>query len=285
MEELYNGLIDRNRARLGVKEVKTIFGVRGRPHQRLRSANEPRGPRDTAFKTVRELEHNLSVFKLQWAHSTLKIYDKGARLLRIEAVEHNVKKTKSRGRLECWSEITSGLGERVVRFVNTMEFLDHGMVDGGRFEQLRKPSQRGERRLAGIDLDNSRMRKVVEALICLAPQIEGFTRIDLVGKVKNLPGGRNYKKREASYDLSKLRGKGVIERIPKTRRYRINPRKLRELATLHTIREKVLKPLHAKAGTGVRKRIRSLTPLDQHFEKIREDLFALLEFMNIQTVT
>ena len=50
MEQLYNGLIDRNRCRLDVKEVKTIFGVRGRPHKRLRNANEPRGRRDTTFK-------------------------------------------------------------------------------------------------------------------------------------------------------------------------------------------------------------------------------------------
>jgi len=78
MEEIHNGLIDRNRYRLDVREVKTIFGVRGRPHKRLRPANEPRGRRDAAFKAVNELEHDLSVFKLHWANSTLKIYDKGS---------------------------------------------------------------------------------------------------------------------------------------------------------------------------------------------------------------
>lgn len=282
MEEIHNGLIDRNRVRLDVKEVKTIFGVRGRPHQRLRSANEPRGRRDTVFKTVRGLEHNLSVFKLQWAHSTLKIYDKGARLLRIEAVEHNVKKTKCRGRLECWGEITRRLGERVVRFINTMELLDHGMVNAGRFEDLHKPSQRGDRRLAGIHLHTPRMRRAVEALIMLAPQDNGFTRGELVAKVKKLSGGSRYKLREASYDLRKLRGKGAIERIPKTRRYRIHPRKIRELATLLTIREKVIKPLHAKAGSGMNKRIKALTPIDQQYERVRQEMVALMECMNIQ---
>ncbi|MEA2069479.1 MAG: hypothetical protein U9P12_09790, partial [Verrucomicrobiota bacterium] len=283
MEEIHNGLIDRNRSRLDVKEVKTIFGVRGRPHKRLRSANEPRGRRDTAFKAVNELEHNLSVFKLHWANSTLKIYDKGARLLRVEAVEHNVKKTKSRGRLDRWVEIAQGLGERVGRFVDAVELLDHGLLNMGRFEQLRKPSNRGTRRLAGIDMDIPRMRRAVEALISLAPRSEGFTRGDLVAKVKGRPAGRCYKKREASYDLSKLRGKGIVEPIPKTRRYRVVGRKIRELATLHVIREKVLKPLHAKAGAGLKKRIKSHTPMDRHYEKIREDLFSLFEYMNIKT--
>jgi len=157
------------------------------------------------------------------------------------------------------------------------------MLDMGRFEQLRKPSLRGERRLAGIDLDTPRMRRAVEALISLAPRAEGFTRSDLVAKVKGRPGGRCYKKREASYDLSKLRGKGIVEPVPKTRRYRVVGRKVRELATLHIIREKVLKPLHAKAGAGLKKRIKTHTPMDRHYEEIRKDLFSLFEYMNIKT--
>lgn len=282
MGEIHNGMIDRNRGRLGVREVKTIFGVRGRPHQRLRDANEPRGRRDTAFKTVKELEHDLSVFKLHWGNSTLKVYDKGARLLRVEAVEHNIRKTKTRGRLECWAQIVQGLGDRVVRFINTLELLDHGMLDMGCFEAMRKPSLRGLRRLAGIDLDNARMRHAVEALISLAPKPEGFTRTDLVNKVKERSGGHGYTKRQASYDMSKLRGKGVILKVPKSRRYRIVDRKLQQLATLHTVREKVLKPLHAKAGRGIRQPIHFQTPEDQCLERLRSEMCELFDCLNIQ---
>ena len=283
MEQLYNGLIDRNRCRLDVKEVKTIFGVRGRPHKRLRNANEPRGRRDTTFKAVTVLEHNLSVFKLHWGTSTLKMYDKGARLLRVEAVEHNVKKTKTRGRRDRWDQIVGGLCERTERFVNAVEMLDTGMLGSGLFEQLCKPSVRGENRLAGIDINKPRMRRTVEALITLTPKSDGFTRADLVEMVKTLPGGTYYKKREASYDLSKLRGKGVIARIPGTRRYRAHSVKIRELATLHTLQEKVLRPLCAKAKNGLHHRIRSRSEVDQHYEKIRQELSCLFDCLNIKT--
>jgi hypothetical protein len=35
------------------------------------------------------------VFKVKWGNLTLKIYDKGARVLRIEVVAHNVKDLRS----------------------------------------------------------------------------------------------------------------------------------------------------------------------------------------------
>jgi hypothetical protein len=53
--------------------------------------------------------------------------------------------------------------------------------------------------------------------------------------------------RQASYDLKKLRGKGLVERVAKSRRYAATEPGLRTMAALGIVREQVLKPILAKA--------------------------------------
>jgi hypothetical protein len=45
----------------------------------------------------------------------------------------------------------------------------------GQFEAWQQPTQRGQRRLAGINLNNARNRTVVEAVTVLSTAPEGFT--------------------------------------------------------------------------------------------------------------
>lgn len=280
MSEIYNGLIDRNRSRMDVPMLKTIFGVRGRPHIRLRSANEPRGRRDAASKEVSQPTYDLSVFKLHWAKSTLKIYDKGARLLRVEAVEHNVKKSKTRGRLDRWDEIIDQLKQRTGRFINAMHYIDHGMLDLGRLRSLRKPTKRGDKRLAGIDIYNPRMRQLTEALISLFPRTEEFKLGDIVNTIHARTGRNTYTKRQASYDVSKFIGKQILKRIPRTHRYSIHPERIRALAAYLTLEEKVLKPLCSKSRSP-EKKIIIQSEEDQYYETLRIDIVALLEHLQL----
>lgn len=282
MDEIYQGLIDRNRSRLDVKNLKTIFGVRSRPHKRLRSANEPRGRRDAVFKEVASPEYDLTVFKLHWRYWSLKLYDKGARLLRGESVEHNVKKGKTRGRVDRWGEIVEDLKGRLIRFLNAVELLDHGLLDKGRLDFWRRPSEKGKKRLAGIDIENARMRVVLNAVISLAHVPEGFTRSKLIETIKKQPGWRDYKPHNASYDLRKLRGKGVLETRPGSLKNHVNTRNLREIATRLIIREKVLKPICAKSAGKFRQKIESDSALGEQYENVRADFENLFEILNLE---
>jgi hypothetical protein len=51
-----------------------------------------------------------------------------------------------------------------------------------------------------------------------------------------------YNARKAAYDLRKLRGKTLVQRIANTRRYRVRRPGIRTLAPLLILREKVLSP-------------------------------------------
>ena len=97
--------------------------------------------------------YDLTVFKVKWGNLTLKIYDKGGRVLRIEVVAHNVKDLRSGKILDKLPELLKRMREMLVRFLGTVQAAHVAFLDEGAFERWSKPTQRGTRRLAGIDLN------------------------------------------------------------------------------------------------------------------------------------
>jgi hypothetical protein len=79
MEQIFQGLIDRTRARLNVQNLKTIFGFKGRPH-RDRKGKPPR-----LEAVVETPSYDLTILKLHFGKLTLKAYTKGEHVLRFEA--------------------------------------------------------------------------------------------------------------------------------------------------------------------------------------------------------
>jgi len=84
MDEVFQTLIDRSRTRLDLKMVKTILGYQRRPRYRRRKNWVAEWD-----VTVERPAYDLTIFKLHCGKLTLKIYTKGERVLRIEAVLHN----------------------------------------------------------------------------------------------------------------------------------------------------------------------------------------------------
>src|SRR5262245_52193116 len=84
------------------------------------------------------------------------------------------------------------------------------------------------------------MRAVAQAVIALAAQPEGFTAADLAERVQTQQGRAmvSYGDRKASYDLRKMRGKSLVERVGKTRRYWVRRPGIRTLAALLILRER-----------------------------------------------
>jgi len=85
MEQLVEALIDRTRTRLDVKRLKTIFGAKRRP---FRQQGHPQPRLEVVTERPR---YNLTVFKIHFGKLTLKLYTKGANVLRVEVIVHNTK--------------------------------------------------------------------------------------------------------------------------------------------------------------------------------------------------
>lgn len=280
LDRVFQGLIDRTRQVLDVDKVKTIFGWKCRPHHR-------RGERRKDLRCERvvdESAYDLTVFKVHFRRLTLKMYDKGGRVLRIEAIAHNIQDLRCGRGLEKLSIMLEKLQRMVISFLNVLcaahlSFLDEGVLDW-----LPQPTQRGSRRLAGVDLQNPRMRAVSEAAVALAAKPDGFTVRALAEKTCQLMGKdvQTYGPRQAFYDLSKLRGKGLLDRAEKTRRYHGSMPGIRTLAGILILREKVIKPVLAGAGRKHAGRPpKNIHPIDKHYENLQREMFCTFEMLGL----
>ena len=83
----------------------------------------------------------------------------------------------------------------------------------------------GKTKVGGIDLNQPRMCLVAQAVIALSASPGGFTVSELAARVRAL--GKHcrsqYATIRAAYDLKKLRGKRIVRRIGRTRRYKPSP--------------------------------------------------------------
>lgn len=270
MDEVYQKLIDRTRQPLELEHLKTIFGFRHRPRQKLKRGG--RGPE--VAKEVQGHGYDLTVFKVRWGNLTLKIYDKGGRVLRVEVVVHNAKELRCGKVLEKLPVLLERMSGMLVRFLNTVQVAHVSFLDQGAFERWAEPSTRGTRRLAGIDLNKARNRHVVDAVVGLATQPAGFRLAELAQAVRARTGWgpKRYSVRQAAYDLAKLRGKKLVRRKDKSRRYVSDPSGVRTMCAYLLLREKVIKPLLAGVTRPIGRPPKVLTPLDRHYVNLREEL-------------
>ena len=266
MDQVFQALIDRSRAPLDLKTIKTILGYRRRPTYRQRTR------RSTEWEiAVERPTYDLTIFKLHCGKLTLKIYTKGERVLRIEAVAHNTRELKCGRSLENFPEVVFRLKAILERFANALSCIDQCFIADDLLERLPLASQVGKTLVGGIDLNKVRMRYVVEALIALSPSPNGFTASDVAARVRLLSrqSPLHYSPRHAAYDLKKLRGKQIVDRIRHTRRYETLPSGLRALTALLVLRNKAIKPLLAAARPLRPTRgAHNPHPIDAHYQTI-----------------
>ena len=277
LDEVYQGLIDRTRRVLDVPRLKTIFGRKQRP-----SKTQARDGR--LEKIIERSVHDLTVFKVHFGKLTLKMYDKGDRVLRVEIIVNNIVELRCGKGLDKLPGMLERLEAMVVAFLGVVQAAHLSFVDGQQLDALAVPSVRGARRRAGVDLQKPRMRAVAQAVIALAAQPEGFSAANLAERVRAQKGRAmaSYAARKAAYDLDKLRGKSLVERIGKTRRYRVRRPGIRTLAALLILREQVIKPVLAGVCRPKRGRPpKNLHPLDGHYQKLQCEMLATLRTLKI----
>ena len=78
------------------------------------------------------------------------------------------------------------------------------------------------------------MRRVAEAVLSLSWRPNGFTSSELADQVTQSGpvASGDYSPRQAAYDLKKLRGKKMVERVGKSRAYRATQVGLKAIAAL-----------------------------------------------------
>lgn len=279
LEEVFDGIIDRTRTRLNLKRVMKIFGLRKR-----RRKSDGRTPREQLV--LETPVYDLTVFKIHFGRLTLKIYTKGERVLRCEAIAHHVEALNCGRVLEKFPEMIGKLGDMLMRFLENLHWVDHAWLGESGLEALPLPSQVGNTRIGGIDINRPRARGAMESVLALALAPEGFTAADHAAQYRELLGckAETYTARQSSYDLKKLRAKGLVEKTaPRSRRYRATKDGLRTMSGLIVLREKVLRPLlryHGRCKSGPKPE--ATVKIDHLYQNVQREMQHVLKALKFE---
>lgn len=206
----------------------------------------------------------MTVFSVKHGKITVKIYDKGERVLRIEVVCHDISELKCKRAVDNCPMIIQKLRERLQAFISVLYFSHASFIDKGEFDQFSQPSKKGKQRIAGIDINKPRCRNVMKAVLELAIKPSGFTSKEVASKYESIGqlSKGSYNARQAAYDLRKLKEKGIVFRKENSRKYRITAKGVAMIVAIIIIREKLFKPIVA----GITKK--KLTPSPQNLSKV-----------------
>jgi hypothetical protein len=277
MDRVFNTVVDRTRTRLDVPTLRTMFGAKKRP-----GVN---GTPDLSPKLAVVIETprwDLTLFKVHFGLLTLKGYTKGERVLRFEAVVHNTKQLGCRRGLDNFGQIVTRLAGMVDRFCTILDCVDVGFIPDGTLDELPAPCQLGATRVGGVDLNKPRIRTALGAVLALTAAPSGFTVADLATKVHTMTGHTDYTIRQAAYDLRKLRGKHLVDKPGRSRRYHVPDQPARTIAALLTLRDQIIAPIVA----GVRspkpgRKPAHWTAVDRDYETLRLHMQTLFSHLGI----
>jgi hypothetical protein len=133
----------------------------------------------------------------------------------------------------------------VDRFTTTLDCVDTTFIGEGLLDRLPTPSQIGATHVGGVDLNKPRIRAALSAVLALATTSDGFTVAEFTAKVHSMTGNTDYTIRQAAYDLRKLRGKQLVTKPGRTRRYHLQPHTAGTITALLALREQVIEPILA----------------------------------------
>ena len=148
MDRVLGALIDRVRGPLDLRTVKTLFGRRQRPR---RHKGQPRAP--VVEVSLETPEYDLTILRIRFRRLVLKIYTKGERVLRIEAMAHNARDLGCRLGASYFPEAVAALRRMVDRFIEVLDCLDTTFIDAGLLDRLPRPGRLGAVRVGGIDIN------------------------------------------------------------------------------------------------------------------------------------
>jgi hypothetical protein len=276
MEDLFDRVIDRTRSRLDIPAVRTIFGLKNRPHH-----NRAAGPPAQEI-VVENSRYGLTWFRILFGKLQVKAYTKGEHVLRFEATVHNTRELRCRRGIDNFPEIIGRLAGITDRFATALDCADVGFITDGFLDQLPLPSRLGAVRTGGIDLNKPRIRAALSAALALAATPHGFTVAEHAARVQRLTGQAGYTIRQAAYDLRKLRGKNLVVKPGRSRRYHVPPAAARTIAALLALRDQVIAPIIA----GVRsprmgRKPAHWTRIDRDYENLRIGMQTLFHHLGI----
>jgi hypothetical protein len=189
---------------------------------------------------------------LRWYYQTsfAKQYVRGDqhaddRILRNETCSNDTRHFGVGRRLENLPLLRDKLATTNERCLAQQAELLASAVDTGQLAALAAPTLVGQRRIPGVKLHDDRVIRVLETVVHPGGFVHDWTTREVHIRVtaRHHLTPEDYRLSQLRYDLSKLRAKGLVERIGNTRRYRLTSLGLKLGVLLVKLRLRLLGPL------------------------------------------
>ena len=181
---------------------------------------------------------------VDYKHSRIKQYHKEGRALRTETVVNDTYDFDVGRRLKNLGDLKS-IGLAANRRLLRVQRISHDCDIGAeRFADLHRSRIVDGQRASALRFGDPRAQALLAALLAFHVLPDGFQNRDLRETVASLLGLSvdDYGRGRMTYDLRRLRLRGLIERIPFTRRYRVTDEGLRTAMCYHRTHARVLRP-------------------------------------------
>ena len=158
---------------------------------------------------------------VDYKHSHVKQYLKGGRALRTETVVNDTYDFGVGRKLRNFDDLKR-IGFAANRRLLGVQRISHDPPLGqDAFDDLHRPAVVDDRRTSALRFGDPRVQALLAALLAFRLLPEGFANREFREHVGPLLADPDYGPNRATYDLGRLRRRGLVERIPRTRRYRV----------------------------------------------------------------
>ena len=181
--------------------------------------------------------------QIHYKSSKAKAYLKEGRALRVETTVNNASdfalhKTLS---AENWNALRRAGTATNARFLATLGEGRAGLPDPGTLEAIVLPSVHDGQRAPGLRFGDPRTMALLGSIAAFAHVIAGLTNKSLRAQMA-AHWRSDYSSAQATYDLRRLRLKGLIERVDGSNTYRVTPHGLRVSAFFTQLATRVVVP-------------------------------------------
>jgi hypothetical protein len=239
LDEMGERLLDANRTIGQPNKITVIFG--------RRITKQYRGKLQTV---IEDLNLPNPVIRSHYGNGFLKQYVRDHVLLRTEPASNNVADYGVKKAVENLPQLRKRISDVIDNYHNVQQDILETFVDRGQLSKLAQPTvMPNGKRIPGLRLDHPRQLAVMHALVRfshIAAQ-STFTTLEIYADTLTAleTSPKQYSLASLRYDLSKLRAKGLVEKVPKSRRYRLLPEGYSICLVFLKLFEKIYAPLTA----------------------------------------
>jgi len=280
LDRLGERLLDANRTIGRPNTITTIFGRKVTKHYR--------GKLQTV---IEDLDLPNPVIRSHYGNGFIKQYVRDHLNLRTEPATNNVADYGIRKAIEHLPQLRSKLSSVIDGYLNVQQDILETFVDRGQLRQLAQPTiLPNGKRIPGLKLDHPRQLALMHALLRFShiAAANTFTTKEIYPQTIDALGSSpaDYSLAALRYDLYKLRAKGLVNKVPRSRRYQLTPHGYSLCVVFLKLFERIYAPLTAgllhpfSGDTTLQQHKR--TQLDRLYQRIADDLDRLLDAVGLK---